>query len=72
MVEPKTAEYWTARGYLFHRSGECEACCAKVEFWWTPGRRLRKLVPLDAATLEPHWSSCPNAREFRSLQAGAA
>jgi len=68
---PKTAESWTARGYLFDRRGECEACGAKVEFWWSPGR-LRKLVPLDAVTLEAHWSSCPNAREFQSLQAGAA
>jgi hypothetical protein len=64
---PKTAEGWTRLGYLFHERGTCDACSAAVEFWWAPGRRLKKLVPLDAVTLEPHFASCPNAQDLREI-----
>jgi hypothetical protein len=67
-VIPKTAESWTKRGYLFHKFGTCDACLAKVEFWWTPGPKNRKrLIPIDTATMEAHFASCPQAKEFRAI-----
>jgi hypothetical protein len=51
-------------GYKFDNRGRCmgKDCQAEIEWWLTPkGKR----IPLDAGTLEPHWSTCPNREDFR-------
>ncbi len=62
MTFPKTDTQLTAQGYTFEDKTKCRSCHAEIEFWLTPkGRHM----PLNAGTLEPHWSTCPNAKEFR-------
>ena len=64
MPEPKTIRYWIDKGYQFLDLGNCEACGHPVEFWMKDNR----LTPLDAQTLETHFSSCPKAKEYRTEQ----
>ena len=62
MALPKTAQELEATGYASDGSGECRACHAAILWYRTPkGKRM----PLDRATLEPHWSTCPDAGLFR-------
>jgi len=62
MPFPKTKDDLFAQGYKFGRATSCRACRAKIEFWMTP---RGKYIPLNAGTLESHWSTCPKAAEFR-------
>jgi hypothetical protein len=65
-------EFWPAErtkltiaGYRFKYARACRLCRAQIEFWSTPEH---KLIPLDRRTDErrvPHWSTCPDAAEFR-------
>lgn len=67
VVAKKTAETWTASGYLFHCFGRCDACMSPVEFWWAP--RTQSLQEADAsATMEAHYATCAEAKEFRQIQ----
>lgn len=49
-------------GYQFQKLGRCKGCGRDIEWWWTP---RGKHMPLDPGTLEPHWSTCPQADDFR-------
>jgi hypothetical protein len=60
---PKTDTELTARGYKFENTQHCRGCNALIEFWLTP---KQKHIPLNPGTLEPHWATCPNARDFRT------
>ena len=53
-----------AAGYRYEGAGICkgESCGRLIEWWRTP---KGKTIPLDPDTLEPHWSTCVNAKEFR-------
>lgn len=62
MPFPKTDTELNQAGYSFEQKTTCRACKKEIEFWLTP---KGKHIPLDAGTLEPHWSTCPNANEFR-------
>lgn len=66
MPEPKTIRYWLDRRYSFIRKGDCPACGVPVEFWRTPAGDRE--VPLDPETLEPHFSQCSQARNYRTEQ----
>jgi hypothetical protein len=59
---PRTDTELAAQGYEFKNKGTCKGCRAEIEWWTTP---KGKSIPLDAGTLEPHWSNCPNAGDFR-------
>jgi hypothetical protein len=70
MPELKTQAHWMTKGYQFFSLSNCEACGLPIEEWESPAG---KLVPLDAKTLEAHWSECPQAKNFRTemkLKAG--
>lgn len=62
MPFPKTDTELAARGYTFDGKAHCKGCNAEIEWWTTP---KNKHIPLDPGTLVPHWSTCPNAKEFR-------
>ena len=62
MPFPKTDTEFNQAGYVYENKGKCRGCGADIEWWRTP---KGKAMPLDAGTLEPHWSTCPNAKEFR-------
>lgn len=63
MAFPKTDTELTQQGYEFESKTRCRGCGAEIEFWLTPNG---KHIPLDPGTLEPHWSTCPNAKDFRA------
>ena len=60
----KTDEDLRAAGYVFENTGICrgETCRQQVEWWLTP---KQKHIPLDPGTMQPHWSTCPDAPNFR-------
>lgn len=64
MPEPKTSRYWSDRGFQFFSLGNCDACGAPVEFW----NKGNQLFPIDKDTMETHYASCPNAKQFRQEQ----
>ena len=53
-----------AAGYRFLNPSRCagQDCGAEIDWWETP---KGKKMPLDPDTLEPHFGSCPNVKEFR-------
>ena len=53
-----------AAGYHFLNTSRCAGkdCGAEIDWWETP---KGKKMPLDPDTLEPHWGTCVNAKEFR-------
>lgn len=64
----ETPEELTAAGYTFSNTSRCSGptCGAEIEWWRTP---LNKAIPLDAETLEPHFSTCPDVKRFRKPKA---
>ncbi len=53
----------TKAGYRFDSRGRCLGpnCRAEIEWWITP---RQKRIPLDPGTMQPHWSTCPDADAF--------
>lgn len=62
MAFPKTEQELALQGYKFKNSGHCSGCNAEIAWYETP---RGKMMPLDEGTLEPHWSTCPKAEQFR-------
>ena len=50
-------------GYQFKNDSRCKGCQEMIEWWETPNG---KMMPLDKETLQPHWSTCTKAVDFRS------
>jgi len=67
MAFPKTLDEMTAAGYRHEGTAKCKACQADIEWWHTPNG---KKIPMDHGTATPHWSTCPNAEDFRKPKAG--
>jgi len=71
---PKDRHWLETHDYEFQWRGICrgENCRREIEWWRTPAGRN---IPLEQVrikpglvapnTLEPHWSRCPNEKEFR-------
>lgn len=64
---PQTIDELTAKGYRHEGMSNCRACKAPIEWWYTPNE---KKIPMDHGTATPHWSTCPNAEDFRRPKAG--
>jgi hypothetical protein len=62
MPFPKTEKELAGQGYEYKNMTACKGCGALMEWWKTP---KGKMIPLNPGTLEPHWSGCPKAKEFR-------
>lgn len=62
MSFPTTQQEMLDQGYQPGKNGKCRACGAEIDWWKTP---KGKSIPMDFATATPHWSTCPNADDFR-------
>jgi hypothetical protein len=61
---PKTQDALRTAGYLPDGLSTCR-CGAKIHWYKTPkGKRMPMEIAEDGSA-EPHWSSCPNAQDFR-------
>ncbi len=60
----KTSDDLTTAGYRYEGTGTCkgEKCGQLIQWWRTP---KGKAIPLDPDTKEPHFSTCPDAEQFR-------
>ncbi|HET6329221.1 MAG TPA: hypothetical protein VFF76_00400 [Holophagaceae bacterium] len=59
---PKTEAQLEEQGYRFSGRAKCKSCGAEIAWYKTP---KDKSIPLDEGTMEPHWSTCPNADMHR-------
>lgn len=62
MEFPKTHEGLIDAGYTYGGVGKCRACSADMLWYKTPSG---KSIPLDVGTFIAHFSTCPNAADFR-------
>lgn len=62
MIFPTTETALKEAGYVFENTGRCRSCHAEIAWYRTPKGRM---IPLNEGTLEPHWSTCPDAEKFR-------
>lgn len=61
MAFPKNEDEAEAQGYSFDSSSKCRGCGEPIEWWITPnGKRMP--MNLDFTV---HWSTCPQAEQFR-------
>jgi hypothetical protein len=65
MAFPLTIEEMNSRGYVFKNESDCSACHARIDWYKTPAG---KFIPINKGTAEPHWASCPNAKDFRQAK----
>lgn len=67
MPLPKTFAELKAAGYRFDNHAKCRGCGADVEWLLTPkgGKMPFDLMPKDDSPAIAHFSTCPNAEEFR-------
>jgi hypothetical protein len=77
MAIPETWQGLADAGYVFDNEGVCKGCGAKIDWFITPkGRKMpmsvievRKtqsgLSPVVGYKRVPHWTDCPNAKDFR-------
>jgi hypothetical protein len=68
MPFPQTREALIPAGYRFDNHAICRGCKEDIEWWFTPkGRKMPfNLMQKDDSPAVPHWSTCPNADDFRS------
>lgn len=58
-------------GYSFSGKGHCSGCGEEIEWWKTPTRKNMPFTVKFAGLndedefLEPHWSTCPKADQYR-------
>lgn len=67
---PHTRAWLTEHDYSFEFRTSCRGnrCRKTIEFWRSPGGRLLPLEQVfanDPNLLTPHWTLCPNEKEFR-------
>ncbi len=62
MPFPRTEQGLAEAGYEYENSTKCKGCGADIAWFKTP---RGKHIPLNEGTMEPHWSDCPNAKDFR-------
>ena len=67
MAFPKTLDELRTTGYKHTGLANCRACGEPIEWWETP---KAKRIPMNHGTAVPHWSTCPNADDFRKPKAG--
>lgn len=64
MPIPNTLEGFKKAGYDFTNEARCNSVkCGETVLWFiTPAG---KKMPITKDTMEPHWSTCPDAPKFR-------
>lgn len=57
----------------YHRTGAsvCNGCGAAIEWWKTNNNKSIPMNPIagDYTPAEPHWATCPNAKDFKGAAA---
>jgi hypothetical protein len=64
MSFPKTEDELAKAGYTYEGTSRCtgKTCRQEIAWYKTPkGKR----IPLNEGTLEPHFSTCPDVKDFR-------
>ena len=65
MAFPKTEDELAKAGYKHENTSKCTGPnCGKDIAWYRTPRGKR--IPLDEGTLEPHWTTCPDAETFKN------
>lgn len=65
MPFPETVTELVAAGYKYESDSHCTGCGAAIEWYRTP---KGKMMPMDVdkdGNCEPHWGTCPKAKDFR-------
>jgi len=67
MAFPPTREALKTAGYRFDNHASCRGCHEEIEWWFTPkgGKMPFNLMPTGDSPAVTHFSTCPNAEEFR-------
>jgi hypothetical protein len=77
MAIPTQREELVAAGYVFDNEARCRGCEALIEWWITPnGKKMpmsvkairerdSPIAPVKEWQRIPHWSDCPNAKDFK-------
>lgn len=77
---PETKEELEKAGYVFDNEAHCKGCGAEIEWWITPNGKKMPMSVQEQRVGEgyfrsvigfrriPHWSNCPNAKEFRNAK----
>lgn len=66
MAFPETTSELVAAGYVFDNDANCRGCGVRVEWWITPRGKKMPMDVNENGDCEPHWASCPNAKDFRT------
>lgn len=62
MAFPEDEKEAEAQGYQFDNEARCRGCGEAISWWITPnGKRM----PMNLCEFKPHWSTCPQAEQFR-------
>lgn len=70
---PATSDELKTAGYEYDNDSSCRGCQAPIEWWITPnGKKMPMTVKkagnvlFESAEVRiPHWSDCPNAKDFK-------
>lgn len=73
MKWPATSDQLKAAGYEYDNDSICRGCKESIEWWITPRGAKMPISVKETATIkhasadlrEPHFSTCPNAEDFR-------
>jgi hypothetical protein len=53
-------------GYKPGNTAPCKGCDMLIEWWTTPNQKAMPMsTPKDGVGLEPHWGTCPKAKQFK-------
>jgi hypothetical protein len=64
---PKTIDEMLERGFKQKEDAVCRGCGADMTWWETP---RGKNLPMNRGTAVAHFTTCPNAEDFRSRASG--
>lgn len=65
MPFPTTVEELKAAGYVFSNDANCRGCGSRIEWWTTPKGKKMPMDVDESGNCVSHWSTCPNAKDFR-------
>lgn len=63
---PKKPSEYREQGYRFDKWAKCKGCGRKIAWVETPKGKYIPIDPINGdGEMLPHWSTCPNANDFR-------
>ena len=66
-IQLKSREDLESAGYVFGGPAKCRGCGAAIFWFETPKEKRMPFswLPASPSDLEPHWATCPQAKEFK-------